>query len=50
LIDNERVLLDVQLDYYRALSDFTQALADLERAIGTDLPSGTTAVIAKEGQ
>jgi cobalt-zinc-cadmium efflux system outer membrane protein len=51
LIDNQRVLLDVNLDYFRALSDFTQALADLERAIGTDLPSGTTAtVMAKEGQ
>jgi outer membrane protein, heavy metal efflux system len=50
LIDNERVLLDVNLDYFRALSDFTQALADLERAVGTDLPSGTTAVIPKEGQ
>jgi len=50
LIDNERVLLDARLDYFRAVSDFTQALADLERAIGTDLPPGTTAVVAKEGQ
>jgi outer membrane protein, heavy metal efflux system len=50
LIDNQRVLLDVNLDYFRALSDFAQALADLERAVGTDLPSGTTAVIPKEGQ
>ena len=51
LIDNQRVLLDVNLDYFRALSDFTQALADLERAVGSDLPEGTTAaVIAKEGQ
>ena len=50
LIDNERVLLDGNLDYFRALSDFTQALADLERAVGSDLPSGTTAVIPKEGQ
>jgi outer membrane protein TolC len=51
LIDNERVLLDVNLDYFRALSDFTQALADLERAVGTDVPIGTSAtVIAKEGQ
>ncbi len=51
LIDNQRVLLDVNLDYYRALADFTQALADLERAIGTDLPAGITAsVMAKEGQ
>jgi cobalt-zinc-cadmium efflux system outer membrane protein len=38
LIDNERVLLDSQLDYVRALSEFQQATADLERAIGTDLP------------
>jgi cobalt-zinc-cadmium efflux system outer membrane protein len=51
LIDNQRVLLDVNLDYFRALSDFTQALADLERAVGTDLPPNTTAtVIAKGGQ
>lgn len=51
LIDNQRVLLDVNLDYFRALSDFTQALADLERAVGADLPAGTTvAVTAKEGQ
>ena len=50
VIDNQRVLLDVNLDYFRALSEFTQALADLERAVGTDLPSGTTAVIPKEGQ
>lgn len=50
VIDNQRVLLDVNLDYFRALSQFTQALADLERAVGTDLPAGTTAVIPKEGQ
>ena len=51
LIDNQRVLLDVNLDYFRALSDFTQALADLERAVGADVPVVTSAtVIAKEGQ
>jgi cobalt-zinc-cadmium efflux system outer membrane protein len=51
LIDNQRVLLDANLDYFRALTDFTQALADLERAVGADLPGGTAvAVIAKEGQ
>jgi len=44
LIDNERMLLDARLDYFRALSDFSQAMADLERAIGSDLPAGTTAV------
>lgn len=37
LIDNQRTLLDVQLEYYRALSDSDQALADLERAIGVDM-------------
>jgi cobalt-zinc-cadmium efflux system outer membrane protein len=43
LIDNERTLLGSQLDYFRALSEFQQATADLERAVGTDLPAGTTA-------
>ena len=37
LLDNQRVLLDAQLDYYRALSDLEQALADLERAVGVDI-------------
>ena len=37
LIDNQRVLLDVQLAYYRAVSDLEQAIADLERAVGTEL-------------
>ena len=45
LIDNERVLLASELDYFKALSDFDLAVADLERAIGTELPpSATTAV------
>src|SRR5204863_4292087 len=39
VLDNERMLLDAQLNYFRALSDFTQATADLERAIGADLPA-----------
>ncbi|MEO8071254.1 MAG: TolC family protein [Acidobacteriota bacterium] len=43
LIDNQRVLLAAQLAYVRALSDIEQALADLERAVGSDLPSGTAA-------
>ncbi|MBI3491385.1 MAG: TolC family protein [Acidobacteria bacterium] len=51
LIDNERMLLESQLDYVRALSDFSQAIADLERAVGTELPAGTTAaVISSEGK
>ena len=40
LMESERMLLDVQLNYFRALSDFAQAASDLERAIGTDLPGG----------
>ena len=46
LIDNERTLLGSQLDYFRALSEFQQATADLERAVGRDLPAGTTATVA----
>ena len=38
LIDNQRELLDAQLSYYRALSDRELALADLTRAVGTDIP------------
>jgi cobalt-zinc-cadmium efflux system outer membrane protein len=51
LLESERMLLDTQLDYFRALSDFNQATSDLERAIGTDLPAGTlTAIPSSEGK
>src|SRR6202043_740518 len=42
VMDNQRTLLDAQLGYVRALSEFEQATADLERAVGADLPEGTT--------
>ncbi len=42
LIDNQRMLLDAQLRYYRALSDLEQARADLEYAVGEDLSPGIT--------
>jgi outer membrane protein TolC len=42
LLDSERTLLDAQLEYFRAISDQQQALADLERALGTDLSPGMT--------
>src|SRR5204863_3029397 len=45
VIDNQRTLLDAQLAYVRALSEFEQATADLERAVGADLPEGTTASV-----
>lgn len=38
LVENQRMLLDAQLDYYRALRDLQQARADLERAVGADRP------------
>lgn len=37
LLDNQRMQLNIQLEYFEALSQFEQALADLERAIGTDV-------------
>ena len=50
LIDNQRVLLDAQLGYYRALSDLEQARADLERAVGTDIEAlGARPAAAADG-
>jgi outer membrane protein, heavy metal efflux system len=37
VVDNQRALLDAQLNYFRALSDRELALADLSRAVGTDV-------------
>ena len=50
LIDNQRILLDVQVEYYRALSDLEQARADLERTVGTDLLSTVTAGVTSEAK
>ena len=44
MIDTQRVRLDAQLAYYDALSDFDQALAHLERAVGTELPSAALGI------
>jgi len=49
LIDNERVRLDAQLEYYRALSDLEQALAELERAVGTDIAPSMIATVNAQG-
>ena len=38
LLDSEEVLLDAQLDLARLKSDYMQALADMERAIGAAFP------------
>lgn len=37
LLEDQRTLLDAQLEYYRALSELEQALAGLERAMGADI-------------
>lgn len=37
VIENQRTLLDARLDYERALSEVEQAMATLERAVGTEL-------------
>jgi outer membrane protein TolC len=45
VVDNQRTLLDAQLAYVRALSEFEQATADLERAVGVDLPERARAPV-----
>ncbi len=50
LLEDQRALLEAQLEYYRVLSDLEQALADIERAIGADLtPQMLAAVDVKGG-
>ena len=48
LLDNERTLLDAGLEYFRAVSDLEQALADLERALGTDIAPSMIAPVGNE--
>jgi outer membrane protein TolC len=50
VIDNQRALLDAQVNYYRALTDRELALADLSRAIGTDIPAIGTSTSATGGK
>jgi outer membrane protein TolC len=37
IIDNQRLVIDARLGYYRALADMEQARADLERAVGAPI-------------
>lgn len=46
LLDNQRTLLDSQLNYYRALADLDQALADLEHSVGAPLTSAIVGDVA----
>ena len=48
LLDNERVLLDAQLGYYETLAEFEQAMADLERAVGTEVFPDMSHVVNRE--
>jgi outer membrane protein TolC len=41
LLDSQNMALDVESDYFRALSEYEGRLADLERAIGAPLPRDT---------
>jgi outer membrane protein TolC len=50
VIDNQRALLDAQLSYYRALSDRELALADLARAVGSEVLLPAPALPAKEAK
>jgi outer membrane protein TolC len=37
LLDSQRMLLDIKLDYYKTRVDLEMAKAELEQAAGTDL-------------
>jgi outer membrane protein, heavy metal efflux system len=45
VLENQRMLLNEQLDYIRVIGDLTDARADLERAVGVDLDSGPAAAV-----
>ena len=38
LLDAQRTIRDVRMGYYKALVDYEQSRADLERAVGKELP------------
>jgi outer membrane protein TolC len=43
LLDSQNTTLDVELNYVKAASELETRLADLERAVGTQLPRTVTA-------
>jgi hypothetical protein len=49
LMDNERTLLDVRVDYARARADIDRATADLERALGI-AAAAPAATVVTEGR
>jgi outer membrane protein TolC len=42
LVEQQHGLLEMQLDYYRALADLAAARADLEYAVGEELATAAT--------
>ncbi|MDD5730058.1 MAG: TolC family protein [Candidatus Omnitrophica bacterium] len=40
LLDNIRMLIETKMEYYKALVEYNMNLADLEKAVGTDLREG----------
>jgi outer membrane protein TolC len=51
LVENQRTLLDAELGYFREISDRALAVADLERAMGTELtPTQTVPVATRESK
>src|SRR3989338_4881641 len=49
VVDSERVLLTVELDYSRSLSDLERAPGDLEQAVGTELAPAMLAEVDTSG-
>jgi outer membrane protein TolC len=43
LLESQNTYLDVEYDYYRALSEYEMRLAELEQAIGASLPRSAAA-------
>ena len=48
MLENQRMLLDSQLEYYRALGDFQRAVADLERVVGADIRPGLLMTVSDQ--
>ena len=44
LLDSERMLIETKMSYYKALVEYNMNLADLERTVGIDLKSASTAL------
>ena len=47
VIENQRMVLDAQLSYSEALSEADSARADLERAVGVDLPAASSSGVTQ---